>query len=178
MPDRLPSVDAADLLRRHDALVAVLSDAAADDATRAGTKQQIIALYRDVERALEELALLKDDVKELVALWKVQPVLDATAPRTGPPPDDAPRTSLAADGAASVDRPRELSELIDLSAIEAVARAAAMDGEAREAAAERGARAGDASAVRGEAAHAAPAPVTFESGHTAAGGTSSDVSRV
>ena len=122
MTDRLPSVDAESLLERYDRLVTILSDAAPDEGARAATKSHIIALFRDVERALAELALHKDDVKELVALWKVQPVLDPIP--VGAAPGPASAASGGADPGAHV-RPDEsvpVSALLDPDALEAAVR--------------------------------------------------------
>ncbi|HZF68810.1 MAG TPA: tetratricopeptide repeat protein [Gemmatirosa sp.] len=96
-PDLTALQDAASLETAHDVLAARLRAAVArgvDEGERARLRNEIVGLYRQVERAMAAVGLLKDEVRELVAVWKRIPggesppavASDASAPRAGEPP--------------------------------------------------------------------------------------------
>ncbi|MDF1506363.1 tetratricopeptide repeat protein, partial [Roseisolibacter sp. H3M3-2] len=85
--------EVAQLREAHDELLARMHAAGAadwmDDEERARLKEEIATLFRAVDRRLAALAVLKEDVKALVAAWKQLP----PAP---PPPPASPEPAFLA----------------------------------------------------------------------------------
>jgi tetratricopeptide (TPR) repeat protein len=83
----MPDEGATALRARLQQIEARLTSATAS-ADRDALKREIIALYKDVERELAELATLKDDIRKVAEKWKSA---SQAAPPEAPQPADAPR---------------------------------------------------------------------------------------
>lgn len=107
MPDAVAALTGVTPLREHyDELRAALSAADAGE-RRDELKAEIIALFRAVEREMNDLAALKEDVKGLVQQWKSleapdsppapAPVVTEQASAAAPPPEASGGSPTRAD---------------------------------------------------------------------------------
>ena len=90
----MPEDGASALRRRHDAIESRLSSEPAA-AERDAIKTEIIGLYKDAEREIASLHLLREDIKKLVDLWKQLPQPPGesrppSAPSAPSPPSERP----------------------------------------------------------------------------------------
>ena len=85
----MPDDVAATLRQRHDAIASRL-DGGGAGAERDTIKSEIIALYKDAEREIAALHLLREDIKQLVERWKALP-----QPSGEPRPPATPRAPVA-----------------------------------------------------------------------------------
>ena len=90
----MPEDGASALRRRHDAIESRLTREPAA-AERAAIKAEIIGLYKDAEREIASLHLLREDIKKLVDLWKQLPQPPGesgppSAPSAPSPPSERP----------------------------------------------------------------------------------------
>jgi tetratricopeptide (TPR) repeat protein len=102
----MPDGGTGDLRARRAAIDARL-DAAGTPAEREALKGEIVALFKQVEAQITDLAALKEDVKRLVEKWKSMQAVSAPISATSTSPDAPPQLAP--------ERPKPLADHLGAS---------------------------------------------------------------